>query len=420
MPISSLDSSLVRILIDDQEPRSAVGAGFLITPQHILTCAHVVNAALRRNEYAADQPDVEVFLDFPLLNNRSLLRAKILRWFPVQEKSAVGEIEDIAVLELLSEEPLSAEIQPAPIARLDSEGKSFFGHQVQICGFPNNIDDGTYAKGLLQGSIAKGWVEIHHQGNELVEEGFSGTAVWAVERNVVCGMIVSVLDRKNNATVAYMIPAAVLFKAFPDMPLPVNPYRGLEVFREQDARFYFGRDKAVARLRKTAEKQPFTAVIGASGSGKSSLVFAGLMPALRQTDGWLIADCRPKKHPFLELAACLFPFLYDSEPDELARIKKTKQCAAALLSGELNLSDLIRRIAEKNNRLRFLLIVDQFEELYAPNADKDLVRSFISQLLEVAQTDSFSTVITLRADFMSAAANCGVFAEALNTSQTLF
>ncbi|MCI5163514.1 MAG: hypothetical protein D3917_16130, partial [Candidatus Electrothrix sp. AX5] len=123
MPSPSLDSSLVRILIDNQDLRRPVGAGFLVTPKHILTCAHVVNTALGRNLNAADQPSPasEVFLDFPLLNNQSLLRAKILHWFPVADNPATdatgttGTLEDIAALELLPETPLPAEAQPAPL-----------------------------------------------------------------------------------------------------------------------------------------------------------------------------------------------------------------------------------------------------------------------------------------------------------------
>ncbi|CAK8723637.1 hypothetical protein KKHLCK_13070 [Candidatus Electrothrix laxa] len=212
MPISSLDSSLVRILIDDQEPRSAVGAGFLVTPQHILTCAHVVNAALRRNEYAADQPDVEVFLDFPLLNNRPLQRAKILHWFPVTDDSAAEELGDITVLEIMPGTSLPDEARPAPVV-LPHE-QSFFDQRVRMCGFPVGIDNGTYANGVLQGLNAKGWVEIHHQGKEQIEAGFSGTAVWSVQENAVYGMTVSILNRQN-ARVAYMIPAAVLLQACP-------------------------------------------------------------------------------------------------------------------------------------------------------------------------------------------------------------
>jgi len=78
MSSPSLESSLVRILMGDQDPRRPVGAGFLVTPQHIITCAHVVNTALGRNEQTTDLPTAEIVLDFPLLKNQNLLRATIL------------------------------------------------------------------------------------------------------------------------------------------------------------------------------------------------------------------------------------------------------------------------------------------------------------------------------------------------------
>lgn len=121
MSSPSLDTSLVRILLDDQEPRRPLGAGFLVTPKHILTCAHVINAVLGRDEYALDPPAAEIFLDFPLLslpNDYALLRAKVVHWFPVAEVAVPHGLEDIAVLELCSEAPLSAEVRPAPLSSL--------------------------------------------------------------------------------------------------------------------------------------------------------------------------------------------------------------------------------------------------------------------------------------------------------------
>ncbi|MCI5118716.1 MAG: hypothetical protein D3913_12355, partial [Candidatus Electrothrix sp. LOE1_4_5] len=286
----SLESALVRLLIDEHSPRKPVGAGFLVTPTHVVTCAHVVNDALGYPQSRPDLPDSEVFLDFPLAKDQPLIRAKILHWFPVQEDSAVGKLEDIAVLELLSETPLPAGLQPAPVVVGEEREGLAAESKVRMCGFPAGVDDGTYANGILQGRTAKGWVEIHHQGKELVEGGFSGTAVWAVTENAVCGMTVSVLNRRN-AVVAYMIPANVLITAFPEMEKlsrPANPYRGLEAFREKDANLYFGREQTITRVQQVIADQPFAAVIGASGSGKSSVVFAGLVPVLRQSGDWLI------------------------------------------------------------------------------------------------------------------------------------
>jgi energy-coupling factor transporter ATP-binding protein EcfA2 len=86
----------------------------------------------------------------------------------------------------------------------------------------------------------------------------------------------------------------------------VCPYRGLEPFREEDAPFFCGRDDAIRKLVAKMQAHVFVAVVGASGSGKSSLVFAGLLPALRkesQTRTWDVVSFRPGKSPLGALAA---------------------------------------------------------------------------------------------------------------------
>ena len=97
------------------------------------------------------------------------------------------------------------------------------------------------------------------------------------------------------------------------------PYRGLSAFREQDEQYFFGRDTYAAKLVEAVQQQPFVAVIGASGSGKSSLVFAGLIPQLRkisevfktsEVSSWLIISFRPGDHPLHALSKALIPFLY--------------------------------------------------------------------------------------------------------------
>jgi ABC-type cobalamin/Fe3+-siderophores transport system ATPase subunit len=89
----------------------------------------------------------------------------------------------------------------------------------------------------------------------------------------------------------------------------VAPYRGLEAFREEDASLYFGREHDVARILERLRASRFVAVIGPSGSGKSSLVQAGLLPALRRdsspTAGWRVLDMVPGARPLAALAAQL-------------------------------------------------------------------------------------------------------------------
>ena len=87
------------------------------------------------------------------------------------------------------------------------------------------------------------------------------------------------------------------------------PYRGLAAFREEDAPLFFGRERFTERLHEAVQKRPLVAVIvGSSGSGKSSAVFAGLLPRLRAsgvTGDWFIADFRPGARPFQALAGSL-------------------------------------------------------------------------------------------------------------------
>ncbi len=109
-----------------------------------------------------------------------------------------------------------------------------------------------------------------------------------------------------------------------------NPYRGLAAFREQDSEYFFGRTEEINDLQYLILERHFVAVIGNSGSGKSSLVFAGVLPKIRQLQGWLIATCRPKADPFYQIAETLIDTLYQAEPNEILRFKETRILAKHL------------------------------------------------------------------------------------------
>ncbi len=114
------------------------------------------------------------------------------------------------------------------------------------------------------------------------------------------------------------------------------PYRGLAAFREEDAPFFFGREPFVDRLLAAVQQRSLVAVIvGSSGSGKSSAIYAGLIPQLRRHGSdthWRISDCRPGANPFQSLAAALVPLL---EPDlwETDRLIETRKLGDALRDG---------------------------------------------------------------------------------------
>ena len=93
-------------------------------------------------------------------------------------------------------------------------------------------------------------------------------------------------------------------------PRPPCPYPGMAPFRTEDAKRFFGRDEEEQALLQRLRKHPFLTAIGPSGSGKSSLVFAGLVPALQESElfgpgGWLVRSLRPGERPLAALDTAL-------------------------------------------------------------------------------------------------------------------
>lgn len=176
-----------------------------------------------------------------------------------------------------------------------------------------------------------------------------------------------------------------------DLVIPPCPYQGLSAFQEKDAALFFGRENFTNQLVEAVENKKLVAVIGASGSGKSSVVLAGLIPRLRQQENWLIASLRPGSTPFENLAKALG--LPEAEATELAE-------------GIRSLPEVITSISESRT---VLLVVDQFEEIYTyPN------QNFLDSLLEaVREVAAFRLVITLRTDFLGQAIEYPPFSEQL-------
>ena len=197
------------------------------------------------------------------------------------------------------------------------------------------------------------------------------------------------------------------------------PYRGLDAFRKEDAPFFCGRENFIEQLEVAVRKKPLVAVIGRSGNGKSSVVFAGLIPKLGQKRGWLIRDFRPEKRPFYNLAKALIPLLEPkmTETDKLLEVRKQ---AEALQQGDLALQDVVEVILQKKTSTQhFLLVVDQFEELYTLCQVAEERQQFLNQLVATVaaaqqkRTPDFTLLITLRDDFLGQAIDYPPFGEQL-------
>ncbi len=183
-----------------------------------------------------------------------------------------------------------------------------------------------------------------------------------------------------------------------------SPYKGLDVFDEGDAEMFFGREKLVEALVARVKDSRTLFVTGPSGSGKSSLLRAGLIHALRQgaikelqSESWLYATMKPGRDPIDALASAFSrlkdPGLgrYFREHGEQASV--LQECADSVLS------------ERKDQRL--VLFIDQFEETFT-QLGRDTAESFI-QLLDRAATVENGRVILLfamRSDFVS---NCAAF-----------
>ena len=202
----------------------------------------------------------------------------------------------------------------------------------------------------------------------------------------------------------------------------MSPYQGLYSFKEDDAAFFFGREAFTEQLVTAVNTQAMTAVIGPSGSGKSSVVFAGLIPLLRKEHRWHINSFRPKDDPFQALAALLLPQL---EPDKTTtdQLREIRTFAQALRNKEIELSSAIERILANNpDASKFLLVIDQFEEIYTLCPDAATRNAFLDVLLvaverqQIQGDPTFTLVITLRTDFLSQALTHREFADALQKS----
>jgi WD40 repeat protein/DNA-binding SARP family transcriptional activator len=204
------------------------------------------------------------------------------------------------------------------------------------------------------------------------------------------------------------------------------PYRGLAAFREEDAPFFFGRETFTQRLVEAVQGQPLVAVIvGSSGCGKSSAVFAGLLPRLRDADGWLIAAIRPGAEPFRALAGALLPIL-SPELDDTDRLLQAHKMSEALSAGDLPLADVVALALEKQpSAQRLLLVVDQFEELYTLCPDSEVRRRLVDSLLQAVASAGKGRVprtvllLTIRADFMGQALAHRPFADALQEATVM-
>jgi len=210
-----------------------------------------------------------------------------------------------------------------------------------------------------------------------------------------------------------------------------NPFPGLRSFEPEEDHLFFGREKEVDELLRRLRSTRFLSVVGTSGSGKSSLVRSGLLPALysgfmvKAGSNWRVAKFRPSDDPIGHLASAL------DAPDVLGakgELESTNRILleATLRRGTLGLVEAVRqaRIPADQN---ILIVVDQFEELFRFRRSRHIENSrdeavaFVKLLLEASRQESLPiyVVLTMRSDFIGDCMEYPGLPEAVNAGQYL-
>ena len=216
-----------------------------------------------------------------------------------------------------------------------------------------------------------------------------------------------------------------------------NPFPGLRPFRPDEKHLFFGRENQVDRMVDKLAARRFLAVVGTSGSGKSSLVNCGLRPALHRGymasagSSWRVAQLRPGSDPIGALARSLAApgVLFDSDASDNDELPLDQLVEATLRLGSLGLVDIVGQ-ARLPPGVNLLVVVDQFEELFrfrslsqdkaefGPAAD---AVAFVKILLEAVGQSALPiyVVLTMRSDFLGECAQFRGLPEAINESQYL-
>ncbi|BAY87930.1 pentapeptide repeat-containing protein (plasmid) [Calothrix parasitica NIES-267] len=184
----------------------------------------------------------------------------------------------------------------------------------------------------------------------------------------------------------------------------ICPYKGLRYFDcvEEDAKFFYGRTALTDELLEKVRVGNFLAVLGASGSGKSSVVRAGLLYQLKLgrrisgSENWLIKIFKPGEHPLRSLALAFL----DTELLDIERASQLGKAEELIAKGADGLRQLVTSLVIDDTQ-RLVLVVDQFEEAFALCKDNKERQKFFECLLGDLQQcgDKLCLVLTMRSDF---------------------
>jgi WD40 repeat protein len=402
-----LHNAILRFWHRTNSVRRVAGTGFLSKGAdgkvYAITCAHVVNL-IANQSVGSTSPIVSLRTDADVLGGKPV-SLSLRAWIA---PSPIGLMRssplcDIAIFEL-TDSPPSIFVPPLrvePALHIVPPGRQIEFYSFGFMG----TDDGLPTNGALTAVDHGGWfvAEGSSSFRRFIEEGLSGAPIFV--NGMIVGMITQRLERESKQGLA--IPSFALAQVWPPL---AQPYPGLPAFDMASSHLFFGRgrplkggDAPAGKLKQVIdrlEEQRLVGLMGASGSGKSSLAKAGVAPHY-ESKGWASIVFRPGLQPLRALAEAISDGI-DCLPPGPARLESVDLWAARIEEGDLL---AVHSAAARAGAAGVLVVVDQFEEFFlasgARMSEIDRQRELIlPQLLQLADNEAARCLLTGRLDLM--------------------
>ncbi len=335
------------------------GLGVLIAPTLVLTCAHVVLEASRRPVRQEERPDGPLGVRLVLREGESV-DAVVRDWVPVRANGT----GDVAVLSLS---------RPLPEARpvLMVAPRDVWDHKAIVFGLPRDDTGGGWHTARLRARTSTGRLQMSPLDGQSdpIQPGFSGSAVWDDDLGAVVGVVASISPAHRGQS--FCIPTRTILDELPDLTellAPASPFPGLRPYTEEHSAHFFGRDEDVTAVVDLlcphgALSEGCVTLTGPSGSGKSSLLMAGVLPRLKGQDVEVVTLRAEGRQP---------------DTEAIQEALRTHRSARGLV-----------------------LAVDQSEALLLRPEEE--LRALVDALLDACRHPGVAVLVALRTDFQDAA-----------------